>query len=75
MASIISGLADGLVATIMTGIMMVMDDGGPPPTASLVAKFSGGDPEDYAMPGMVLHMIYGIVAGAIFAVGIPLLWP
>jgi predicted signal transduction protein with EAL and GGDEF domain len=57
----------------MTGGMMVMGDGGPPPTASLVAKFSDGDPEDYAMPGMVLHMIYGIVAGAVFAVGVPLL--
>jgi hypothetical protein len=74
MVSIISGLAGGLVATIiMTGVMMVMGDGGPPPTASLVAKFSGGDSEDHAMPGMMLHMIYGIVAGAVFAVGAPLL--
>jgi hypothetical protein len=74
MVSIISGLAGGLVATIiMTGGMMVMGDGGPPPTASLVAKFSGGNPEDHAMPGMMLHMIYGIVVGAVFAVGAPLL--
>jgi hypothetical protein len=74
MASIIAGLAGGLVATIvMTIVMMVMGDGGPPPTAALVAKFAGGDPEDYAMPGMALHMIYGIIAGAVFAVGVPLL--
>lgn len=53
MVSMISGLAGGLVATvIMTGVMMVMGDGGPPP-ARLVATFSGGDPEAHAMSGMV----------------------
>jgi hypothetical protein len=74
MASVTAGLAGGLVATIvMTAAMMVLGDGGPPPTAALVAKFAGGDPEDYAMPGMVLHLIYGILAGAVFAVGVPLI--
>ncbi|MUW13558.1 hypothetical protein GJ633_02020 [Halorubrum sp. CBA1125] len=56
----------------MTIVMMVMGDGGPPPTAALVAKFAGGDPADYAMPGMILHVIYGILAGAVFAIGVPL---
>jgi hypothetical protein len=74
MASVTAGLAGGVVATLVMSIaMMVMGDGGPPPTAALVAKFAGGDPEDYAMPGMALHFIYGIVAGAVFAVGIPLI--
>jgi hypothetical protein len=73
MASVIAGLAGGLVATIvMTIVMMAMGDGGPPPTASLVAKFAGGEPENHAMPGMVLHMLYGVLAGAVFAVGVPL---
>jgi len=76
MASIIAGLAGGLVATIaMTVVMMVMGDGGPPPTAALVAKFAGGDPGDHAMPGMALHVLYGILAGAVFAVGVPLVGP
>lgn len=74
MASVVAGLAGGLVATIvMTIAMMVMGDGGPPPTAALVAKFADGDPEDYAIPGMVLHLLYGILAGAVFAVGVPAL--
>lgn len=74
MASVTAGLAGGLVATIvMTAVMMVMGDGGPPPTAGLVAKFAGGDPADHAMPGMLLHLGYGIVAGAVFAVGVPVL--
>ena len=74
MATVLAGLAGGVVATIvMTVLMMAMGDGGPPPTAGLVAKFAGGDPEDYAMPGMALHFIYGIVAGVVFAVGVPLI--
>jgi hypothetical protein len=73
MASIVAGLAGGLVATlVMTIVMMAMGDGGPPPTAAFVAKFAGGDPEDHAMLGMVLHLVYGILAGAVFAVGVPL---
>jgi len=73
-ASVIAGLVGGVVATIiMTIAMMLMGDGGPPPTARLVAKFAGGDPEDYAMPGMALHVMYGIGAGAVFAIGVPLL--
>lgn len=62
-----------MATIVMTAVMMVMGDGGPPPTAALVAKFTGGDPADYAMPGMILHLVYGIVAGAVFAVGVPLL--
>jgi hypothetical protein len=74
MTSVIAGLAGGLVATIvMTAVMMVMGDGGPPPTAGLVAKFAGGEPADHSMPGMLLHLIYGTLAGAVFAVGVPLL--
>lgn len=74
MTSLTAGLAGGVVATIvMTIAMMVLGDGGPPPTARLVAKFAGGQPEEYAMPGMALHLVYGVVAGAVFAVGVPLL--
>lgn len=62
-----------MATIVMTAVMMVMGDGGPPPTAALVAKFAGSDPADYAMPGMILHLVYGIVAGAVFAVGVPIL--
>lgn len=73
MASIIAGLVWGFVATIvMTMTMMAVGDGGPPPTAALVAKFAGGTPEEQKKPGMLLHMLYGAIAGAVFAVGVPL---
>ena len=74
MATLLAGLVGGLVAAIvMTAVMMVMGDGGPPPTARLVATFAGGDPDDYAMPGMALHMVYGVAAGVVFALGVPAL--
>jgi hypothetical protein len=74
MTTLLAGLAGGLVATlVMTLLMLVMGDGGPPPTARLVAKFAGGEPDAYAMPGMLLHFAYGIGAGAVFALGVPAL--
>lgn len=68
MATILSGLAGGLVATIvMTGFMMAMGDDSPPPTALLWSKYVGeGEPEQYKMAGMLLHFIYGIIAGGVF---------
>ena len=73
MASVIAGLVWGFVATIvMTMTMMAVGDGGPPPTAALVAKFAGGTPEEHKKPGMLLHMLYGTIAGAVLAVGVPL---
>jgi hypothetical protein len=71
--SILGGLSGGLIATIvMTVFMMVLGDDSPPPTAALWAKFVGdGAPEDYVMPGMALHMLYGIGAGIAFALLIP----
>lgn len=71
--SILNGLAGGLIATIvMTVFMMALGDDSPPPTAALWSKFVGdGSPEDYMMQGMVLHMLYGIGAGAVFALLVP----
>lgn len=74
MTSITAGVAGGLLATIvMTVVMMLVGDGGPPPTARVVAKLAGGDSEDHATTGLVLHLLYGVVAGAVFAVGVPML--
>ena len=68
MVSIASGLVGGLVATIvMTVFMMALGDDSPPPTALFWSKYVGnGPPGDYLMPGMVLHGIYGVVAGGVF---------
>lgn len=73
MVSIVSGLAGGLVATIvMTVFMMMLGDDSPPPTAAFWSKYvGGGAPGDYVMQGMVLHLLYGIVAGGVFVVVAP----
>jgi hypothetical protein len=73
MASTVTvGLVGGLVATIVMTITMVLaGDGGPPPTAALVATVAGGDPADHQLPGMLLHLLYGTAAGAVFALGLP----
>jgi hypothetical protein len=71
--SVTIGVVSGLVATVaMTAVMKAVGDGGPPPTANLVAKFSGGEPGDHKMPGMALHLLYGVGAGAVFVAGAPL---
>lgn len=70
MATVLSGLVGGLVATIvMTMFMLALGDDSPPPTAALWSKYVGdGPPEDFMMPGLLLHMLYGIGAGAGFVV-------
>jgi len=72
MASVVAGAAGGLVATIvMTAAMAALGDGGPPPTARLLARVAGGSPGDHAAAGMALHLCYGTVAGVVFALGAP----
>ena len=69
MIGIVTGTIAGLVATIvMTVFMIGLGDDGPPPTATLWAKYVGSrGPEAYMMQGMLLHFLYGIGAGSAFA--------
>lgn len=69
MVTILNGLVGGFVATlVMTGFMMTMGDDSPPPTALLWAKYVGdGEPDQYMMQGMALHLLYGTIAGGVFA--------
>jgi hypothetical protein len=64
-----------LIATIvMTVFMLALGDDSPPPTAALWSKYVGdGTPEEYMPQGMALHVLYGIGAGAAFAVAFSLL--
>lgn len=61
------GLQGGLVATaVMTAfrlpLMRLL-----PPTAAFWAKYvRGGDPEDYPVAGLLLHLLYGASGGAVF---------
>lgn len=64
MVTLLGGLVGGLVATIGMSMVMRAMGGGPPPTAALLAKFQGGEPEEHLRPGMLLHLVYGTIAGA-----------
>ena len=71
MPSITAGLVGGLLATIvMTAVMMMPGDGGSLPTAALVEKFAGGEPNDHPTPGMIRHMAYAVVLGGVLGAGI-----
>lgn len=75
MVTLSSGLAGGLVATlIMTVFMMTLGNDSPPPTARFWSKYVGnGPPEEYQLQGLVLHILYGIIAGGVFVVSIAIL--
>jgi hypothetical protein len=72
--TILNGLAGGLVATVvMTAFMMTLGDDSPPPTALFWSEYVGdGSADEYQMEGMVLHLLYGVVAGGLFVVVVPL---
>lgn len=78
MVTILSGLVGGLVATIvMTVVMMVLQNvsgqDNPTPTQLLWAKYvSSEPPEDAVIPGMLLHLLYGIIAGGVFVLLLPI---
>lgn len=75
MGTLIGGFVGGLVATIVMSMVLMAMGGGPPPTAALLAKFRGGEPEEYKMPGMLLHLIYGSVAGAVLVLVVNAVMP
>ena len=70
MVTIVSGLVGGFVATaIMTVLMMTLGDDSPPPTALFWSKYiKDGTPDQHMIQGMLLHVIYGVIAGSVFAV-------
>lgn len=71
--SLFNGLIGGIATVVMTGFMMLFGDDSPPPTALFWSKYVGaGKPSDYVPQGMALHMLYGIGAGAAFALVISL---
>lgn len=62
------GLEGGLIATaVMTAFRMPISHS-LPPTGAFWAKFvAGGRPDDHPLPALVLHAVYGALAGAAFA--------
>ncbi|WP_202932524.1 hypothetical protein [Halorussus salinus] len=61
------GAVGGFVATLVMTAYRLPISRSLPPTARFWATFVGdGDEEDYPGPAIVLHLLYGTVAGAVF---------
>jgi hypothetical protein len=64
---LLDGAEGGAVATLALTAYRLPVSRSPPPTARFWAQFvAGGDPEDHVLPGLVLHLLYGTVGGALF---------
>lgn len=64
-----TGLVGGFLGTLgmMASRRLAGSKSGPPPTSAFWAKYIGdGEPSDYKREGLVLHFLYGSVAGAVF---------
>ena len=69
-ASLVRGVQAGLVATLIMTAFRLPIMRSLPPSANFWARYvSGGDPDDHPLAGLVLHLGYGISAGAIFGIG------
>ncbi|RQG92903.1 hypothetical protein EA462_01390 [Natrarchaeobius halalkaliphilus] len=63
----VRGLQAGFVATVIMTAFRLPILRSLPPSANFWAQYvSGGDPEDHPVAGLLLHVVYGVQAGAIF---------
>ncbi|MFB6129881.1 MAG: hypothetical protein ABEJ28_03560 [Salinigranum sp.] len=61
------GAKAGLVATVVMSAFRWPISASPPPTAWFWSEYvAGGNPEEHHVAGIVLHLLYGVGAGAAF---------
>ena len=61
------GCLGGFVATVVMTVYRVPVFRALPPTAEFWARYvGGGDAEEYFLPGLLLHVAYGTVAGGVY---------
>ncbi len=72
--AMIRGIGGGLIATGLMTLYRFPLFRALPPTAEFWATFvRGGEPEQYPIAGLLLHFLYGGVAGGVFGVGFSLI--
>lgn len=68
-AAAVRGVQAGFVATLIMTAFRLPLMRSLPPSANFWAQYiRGGDPEDYPVMGVVLHLLYGTIAGIVFGV-------
>ncbi len=66
-AAVGRGLQAGLVATLVMTAFRLPIVRSLPPSANFWARYvSGGEPDEHPVAGLVLHLLYGTTAGAVF---------
>jgi len=66
--SVLGGLIGGLLGAAATAAAMRAAEFGPGPSATVWAMYFGdGDPANYEQQGLAVHVVYGALAGAVFA--------
>lgn len=62
------GVKAGTIATAVMTLFRIPITDSLPPTAHFWAKYvGGGEPDDYPVQALLLHFLYGIGAGTVFA--------
>lgn len=69
MESVVLGLEGGFFATLAMTAFRLPISRSLPPTAHFCAQYLGesDDPSDYRLPSLLLHLVYGLVWGTLFA--------
>lgn len=66
------GAEGGALATAVMTVYRLPVTRSLPPTAEFWARYvTGGDPDDHPVAALVLHLLYGVVAGTVFAAMFP----
>lgn len=66
---LVVGLTGGAVATVVMSAFRMPISRSPPPPAWLWAEYvEGGEPEEYLVQGLLLHLLYGTLGGGVFGV-------
>ena len=64
--SVLLGLSGGGFATLVMTLFRMPISASLPPTADFLARYLGGDPEEYGLSAFVLHVVYGVAGGGFF---------
>lgn len=64
------GAVAGLIATVVMTAFRMPISHSLPPTGPFLAKYVGGEPDDYRWQALALHFFYGSSGGAAFGVAV-----
>lgn len=64
--SVVLGLFGGVFATIVMTVFRMPISNSLPPTAHFLARFLGGEPDDYTLSAFALHLAYGATGGGVY---------